>query len=85
MPTLSMFYGIIISMYFDDHNPPHFHASYQDDEAIFALDGTLLSGEMPSKQEALIKAWAQIHEDELRANWELAARKESVYKIDPLR
>lgn len=85
MPTLSMFYGIIISMYFDDHNPPHFHASYQDDEAIFALDGTLRSGTMPAKQEALIKAWAQIHEDELNANWELASRKEAIYKIEPLR
>lgn len=85
MPTLSMFYGIIISMYFDDHNPPHFHASYQDDEAIFALDGTFRSGAMPAKQEALIKAWAQIHEDELNANWELASRKEAVYKIEPLR
>lgn len=80
-----MFYGIIISMYFADHNPPHFHASYQDDEAVFTLDGELYEGSMPSKQRALIKAWAQIHEDELRANWELASRRESVYKIDPLR
>lgn len=85
MPTLSMFYGIIVNMYFDDYNPPHFHASYQDDEAVFSLDGTFCSGAMPSKQEALIKAWVQIHEDELKANWELASRKEPVYKIDPLR
>lgn len=72
-------------MYSDDHNPPHFRASHQDDEATFSLDGTLRGGAMPAKQQALIKAWAQIHEDELRADWELASRKESVYKIEPLR
>ncbi len=85
MPTLSMFYGIIISMYFDDHNPPHFHAAYQGDEATFDLRGELLEGDMPAKQRKLIGAWAEIHHDELVGNWELASRNESVYKIEPLR
>lgn len=85
MPTLSMFFGIIIRMFVDDHNPPHFHASYQDNIAVFDLEGNLLEGEFPSKQTKLVVAWAQIHHDELVANWELAKNKESLFRIEPLR
>ena len=88
MPTISMFYGIVIRMYWRDtdrHKMPHFHAYYGDDEAVFTLDGELLSGSMPHKQSAYIKAWALLHEDELKANWELAYRHEETYKIEPLR
>ena len=84
MPTLSMFFGIIIRMYVDDHNPPHFHASYQGNNAMFDLNGVLLEGDMPNKQRQLIAAWAQIHADELQANWELALNKEALFKINPL-
>ena len=59
MPTLSMFFGIIIRMFADDHNPPHFHASYQNDNATFDLNGNLLEGDMPTKQQKLIGAWAR--------------------------
>lgn len=85
MPTISMFYGIIIAMYFDDHNPPHFHAIYQDFEALFYLDGNMLEGEMPARQRHLIVAWVTIHHDELVGNWHLLSAHESPYKIDPLR
>ncbi len=86
MPTISMFFGIIISMYNNgEHNPPHFHARYQDHRGEFSLDGTLLAGSMPKKQMKLIAAWAAIHHDELCANWELAMQEEPLYKIDPLR
>ena len=85
MPTLSMFFGIIIRMFADDHNPPHFHASYQGADATFDLWGNLLEGDMPSKQQKLIAAWAEIHHDELVANWELASSKEALFKIEPLR
>ena len=85
MPTLSMFFGIIIRMFVDDHNPPHFHAQYQDAIAIFDLEGDLLEGDFPSKQAKLVAAWAEIHHDELSANWELAKNKESLFRIDPLR
>ena len=44
MPTLSMFYGIIVTMYFDDHNPPHFHATYQDDTVVISLEGEVMKG-----------------------------------------
>ena len=85
MPTISMFYGIIISMYFNDHMPPHFHARYQGHEAAFTFDGELLTGNLPHKQEAMVRAWALIHSDELAAVWELAGSEGQIFKIDPLR
>ena len=84
MPTISMFFGIVIRMFADDHNPPHFHASYQDSTATFTLEGDLIEGEMPLKQQKLISAWAQIHFEELCANWELAKQKETIFSIKPL-
>lgn len=85
MPTLSMFYGIVIRMYFDDHYPPHFHALYQGKEAKFDFDGNVLEGSIPSKQRKFVEAWAELHRDELEANWALAQEREDLYKIDPLR
>ena len=86
MPTISMFYGIIIRMYNNgEHNPPHFHATYQDYNAVFNMDGELTDGEMPKKQLKLISAWAVIHKEELLANWSLAMNEQPLYKIDPLR
>ena len=85
MPSISMFYGIIIYMYPDDHNPPHFHARYQNYEASFDLDGELMEGAMPRNQHKLISAWAVVHRDELAANWNLAQDKQPLYKINPLR
>lgn len=84
MPTISMFYGIVIRMYYDNHNPPHFHAFYGDSKAIFNLDGELLEGSMPTSQIKLITAWTLIHKDELMANWQLAKNSETLYKINPL-
>ncbi len=85
MPLLSMFYGIIIRMYFDDHNPPHFHASYQGSQATFSLDGELTEGDLPRKQRKLVEAWAAIHHDELVANWEISQGDGELFRIDPLR
>lgn len=86
MPTISMFLGIIIRMYnSNEHNPPHFHASYQGYNAVFNFDGELLEGEMPKRQIKFIVAWAEMHKDELIANWELAMSEQPLYKIDPLR
>ena len=85
MPTLSMFYGIIIRMFFDDHNPPHFHAEYQGFKGVFDLEGELIEGDIPLKQCKLITAWAQIHNDELKGNWVLAKQDEPLYKIEPLK
>lgn len=80
-----MFYGIVIRMYNNgEHNPPHFHAIYQEYSASFSIDGELLKGEMPRKQTRLITAWAELHKEELLANWELAINEEPLYRIDPL-
>ena len=86
MPTISMFYGIIIRMYnTGEHNPPHFHASYQGQQAIFNMEGELIEGSMPKPQCKYIAAWAELHKDELMANWELAMSEQPLYKIEPLR
>ena len=88
MPTISMFLGILIKMNWRDfgkHHQPHFHAYYGDDEAVFTLDGELISGAFPKKQAAFVKAWALMHEDELKADWKLAADGEETFRIDPLR
>lgn len=81
-----MFYGILIKMFNNnEHNPPHFHAQYQDNHATFSLNGELLNGNMPNGKVRLIQAWVELHKDELAANWELAIQKEPLYKIEPLR
>lgn len=85
MPTISMFYGILIRMYYDDHNPPHIHAIYNSDIACFTFDGELLEGNLPKKQRKLVEAWIEIHSDELKANWRLAQDGEPVFKIEPLK
>ena len=85
MPSISMFFGIVITMNYADHQPPHFHARYGEHKASFSLDGDLIVGDMPAKQLKLIAAWATIHSDELSANWDLAREREQLYKIDPLR
>ena len=73
MPAISVLFGNIIRMYnTGEHNPPHFHATYQGYNAVFNMEGDLTDGEMPRKQQKLISAWAEIHKDELLVNWELA-------------
>jgi hypothetical protein len=89
MATISMFYGIIISMFFRDnrqHHLPHIHAKYQDASAVFTIpDGKLLEGSLAPVQTKLIQAWIAIHADELLADWELAIDGKSIYRIDPLK
>ncbi len=85
MPTISMFYGILIRMYIDDHNPPHIHAKYGENDAMYNFDGEKIDGEMPKKQEKYIVAWIDIHKDELIANWQLAHDNEPLFKIEPLK
>lgn len=88
MPTISMFFGIIIRMYLGkkEHNPPHFHAYYQDYKGIFNIDTCeSTDGNIPLKQKKLIEAWAELHKEELLADWELAINNELPYKIEPLK
>lgn len=89
MPTISMFYGIIIRMLFMDtqqHHLPHIHVEYQGQKAVITIpDASLLEGNFPAKKLRLVQAWIAIHEDELMADWALAANGEPVFQIDPLR
>jgi len=83
-----MFYGIIITLYFSDtgrHKTPHFHAKYGDDKAVYDLTGEIIGGKFPAKQSSLVKAWALLHEDELKANWELAVNYEPPFRIEGLK
>jgi len=89
MPTISMFYGIIIRLYYFDnqqHNLPHIHVHYQDESAVIEIpSGKLLEGKLKRNKLKLVEAWVEIHKDELMADWELAINGESVFKIDPLK
>ena len=89
MAIISMFYGIIISMYYLDnkqHSLPHIHVKYQDEEAVVSIiDGQLLDGTLKSNKMKLVLAWIEIHNDELFADWQLAISGEAIFKIDPLK
>lgn len=88
MPTLSMFYGIIVRMYAEkggQHNFPHIHAAFSGCEAVVDLNGNVLEGEIPKGKMKLLLAWMEIHRDELEANWVLLSNNEAAFKIEPLR
>ncbi|MBE6081147.1 DUF4160 domain-containing protein [Acidilutibacter cellobiosedens] len=88
MPTISMFYGIIVRMYRElggRHHVPHIHVLYCENEAIFDFDGNIIDGNIPRKQQQLTIAWILIHQEELKANWQLLLNGEEFFKIEPLR
>lgn len=89
MPVISMFYGIIVSLYYVDnkqHHRPHIHAKYQEHEAVVSItDGKVLEGRLPPAKMRLLLAWIEIHKDELTADWQLAVSGQQPYKIEPLR
>ena len=88
MPTISMFYGIMVLMFFKDiqqHRKPHIHVRYQGMKASISIeDGGLLAGDFPPKQLKLVQAWIEIHKEELNADWELAVAGEEPFRIAPL-
>lgn len=89
MPVVSMFYGIIIRMFFMDnkeHKLPHFHAEYAEFAAVISIpDGKVIAGNLPSSKLKLVAAWVEIHKDELMADWKLAIAGQPVFKIEALR
>lgn len=84
MPVISRFYGIIIIMYFNDHNPPHIHAKYAGHEAIFNFNEDVIEGKLPTRAIKFVQEWMQQHQDELIDNWEKARRGEPLNTIAPL-
>lgn len=89
MAVLTMFYGIIISMYYYDnrqHHFPHIHAKCQDKEAVIRIpDGEIIEGELPQGKNKLVQAWLEIHKEELMADWDLASHGTNVFQIEPLK
>ena len=88
MPELSRFFGIIIRMYFEapaPHHLPHFHAYYQDDVAVVGLEPIdLIAGSLPRRQRRLVEAWAELHQEELLANWQRLQAGQPPIPIAPL-
>lgn len=85
MPVISSFYGIIIYLYFEDHNPPHFHVKYNEFKAIFSIETLgITKGKLPAKAHALVVEWASLHNDELKRSWELAKANKEFNNIEPL-
>ncbi len=86
MPEISRFFGIIIRMYFGDHNPPHFHAVYQDATAEYDINTlSVINGELPTRAHAMVLEWASLHRDELIEDWRLASEMKEIKKIEPLK
>jgi hypothetical protein len=85
MPQISYFLGIIIRMFYRDHNPPHFHAIYGDYEALIDIQkNEIISGTLPPRVLGLVVEWTALHQDELMTNWERSKNKEELLKIEPL-
>lgn len=84
MPEISRFYGIIIFMNYNDHNPPHFHAKYQDFEVTVAIQTGEITGKMSRKAISLIYEWLDQNRTELMENWELCRLHKKLIYIDPL-
>ncbi len=85
MPRISAFYGIVITMYSNDHAPPHFHARYGEHEAKIAISGDeLIAGRLPGRALRLVREWAEQHRDELHSTWAQAQARMPVASIDPL-
>lgn len=85
MPEIARFFGIVITMYFNDHPPPHFHARYGGQKAIVEIDSlSVLAGRLPPRAQGLVIEWGVRHRRELRENWERVQRSEAPHPIAPL-
>ncbi|SFI06055.1 DUF4160 domain-containing protein [Halpernia frigidisoli] len=85
MPEISRFYGIIIQMFFMDHNPPHFHINYGDYRAVITINEETIEGFMPARALKLVFEWMELHKEELLENWRLTQIGELPHKIEPLK
>jgi len=86
MPEISRFFGIVIAIFYDDHNPPHFHARYESFKAIIDINNlAIIEGKLPPRVYGLVAEWAAMHKEELLRNWELAREKKPLVSIEPLK
>jgi uncharacterized protein DUF4160 len=85
MPEINRFYGIVIRMYYNDHNPPHFHAIYGREEAVIGINPVaLLWGDLPRRALAMALEWAALHQQELQANWQRLRSSQPPHGVAPL-
>lgn len=85
MPEISRFFGILILMYYNDHQPPHFHVRYNEQKALISLETlTLMRGRLSPRVFGMVVEWGAIHQDELKSNWELARQQKPLNSIKPL-
>jgi hypothetical protein len=85
VPEISRFFGIVIKMFFDDHNPPHFHAFYGGHEVLIDIYHlAVFAGSLPPRALGLVIEWATLHQAELMNDWTLARDQQSLERIDPL-
>lgn len=86
MPEICRFYGIIVAMYYDEHNPPHFHARYGEESIVININTlSILEGDIGSRTLGLIIEWASQHKQELLEDWELARKNQPLKKVSPLK
>lgn len=85
MPEIARFYGIIIQMFYNEHNPPHFHAEYGEYKVVIDLQDGLVKGFMPKRALKLLFEWMELHKEELLENWMRCQNQEEPYKIEPLK
>ena len=83
MPEVSRFFGIIIAMYYDEHNPPHFHAEYRGHRASYLFDGAVDAGKPPPPQHKIVSGWARDHTSELEQAWEACRKHQNPGKVEP--
>jgi hypothetical protein len=84
MPEISRFLGIVITMFYNDHGPPHFHAIYGDNAVTISIRDETVNGEFPKRALRLVTEWCNLHKDELLENWELAKQRKPLKRIAPL-
>ncbi len=84
MPEISRFYGIIIKMFYNEHNPPHIHVEYQEFKAIITIKEGIVEGTMPKIALKLVFEWMEIHKEELLMNWDSVEKKKPLNNINPL-
>ena len=85
MPQIYTFYGIIITMYLPDHNPPHFHVRYDEYHATIDIESGEIKGNMPRRALRFVYEWLDMHKDELMDNWNRLQKGEPALKIEPLK
>lgn len=84
MPEISRFFGIIIAMFYNDHDPPHFHAVYGDQKGLIEIKSRRIEGNLSSRTQKIVLEWLDIYEKDLLENWELAKKRKPLKKIKPL-